>query len=181
MATLKGYLASGSLTFKGGGGRDYHAVGGGNIDSTANGPACTPNQMSTISARRATRLKIMPVTEARRSIPDPEKKFFKLTDKGIIIATAPSVLLRLGINTIKLKVRKAHVLNQWTSMNVVIEPVKDAILNSTLRIIRGRPKWKISHHLARFSLPKESFRPIIETMSQAVPGVSAGLSVMSGY
>ncbi|KDN66739.1 hypothetical protein CSUB01_11612 [Colletotrichum sublineola] len=54
----------------------------------------------------------MPVTEARRSIPDPEKKFFKLTDKGIIIATAPSVLLRLGINTIKLKVRKAHVHNK---------------------------------------------------------------------
>ncbi|RYO78291.1 hypothetical protein DL762_008773 [Monosporascus cannonballus] len=82
-----------------------------------------------------------------------------------------SVLPRLDLSKIVIGMG-----NQWTIMDVVMEPVDEAILNRPPRMINGRPECKIGEHFARFGFPKANIGPILETVNMVMPGVPENMS-----
>lgn len=180
-------------------------VEGSNIGSQANEPEWTQEQLNQISTATSTRLESMIIGETRRSVPDPGKKYLEIGDKGTVITKPAAYLPKISTSEYKLglgkgkpdqKVGKARiysdivmlgtkanfVLNQWTSMNVIMEGVPQKILDKPTRTnANGRPERKIGHDFARVGLPKASFGPVFETLRDNMPGLFEEVSVTRGY
>lgn len=179
-------------------------VGGKNIGSSANEPKWTREDLDEISAACATRVPIVLVNDTRRNKPDPARRYVKVSDEGTTISTVHSMLPNLDLSKIKIgfgnprvdeKLQKGKcysdvvcvgidndwVLNQWTVMDVVMEPVDEKTLNRPPRMINGRPERRIGEHFARFGFPKKCLGPILETVNDQVPGILEGMQSSVGY
>ncbi|KAI1420213.1 hypothetical protein F5Y12DRAFT_791798 [Xylaria sp. FL1777] len=87
-------------------------------------------RMLTISSMCNLRIPTKLVTDTRRSVPDKERKYAKITEKGTVVATTNSILPNLDLTTVVIglgsprrdnKLQKGLCyLNQWTIMNVLI-------------------------------------------------------------
>ncbi|KAI4235541.1 MAG: hypothetical protein LQ349_003086 [Xanthoria aureola] len=142
------------------------------------------------------------MSETRRSYPDPENKYLKTANDGTTTTKLPAILpnipwsdFKLGLGKVKPdeKTGKSKiysdvvmkgsnwVISQWTSMNVVLEGVADAVLDKPPRMINGRPERRIGHDFARIGLPKTSFAPIFETLKSIFPSILDDISATRGY
>jgi len=177
-------------------------VEGSNIGSSACEPEWTTEQLQHFATLSNKRLGTTIMADTRRSVSDPERMYVTTASDGSVL-TRPAAILpvanwdlfKLGLGKVKPdeKTGKNKVysdvvmkgsnwlLNQWTSRDVVIETVPDAIMNKPPRIINGKPERRIGYDFARIGLPKASFLPIFETLKASMPSLMEGVSITDGY
>ncbi|KAI1291215.1 hypothetical protein F5Y03DRAFT_44967 [Xylaria venustula] len=179
-------------------------IGGRNIGSGANEPDWSREDLKEIARAESTKIGTKSVSDTRRSVPDPERKYVRVTNKGTIVATENSmlpnldfsrILVGVGISRPDTKLQKGlcysdivcmginsdWVLNQWTMQDVIMEPVDENILNKPARVNNGRPERRIGHYFARFRFPKKCIAPIFVTINSIMPGILDGISSSTGY
>ena len=177
-------------------------VEGSNIGSSASEPVWTTEQLQGFATLANKRLGTVIMADTRRSVSDPEKNYVMNAADGSVLTRPAAVLpvadwnvFKLGLGKVKAdeKTGKNKVysdvvmkgsnwlLNQWTSKDVVIETVPDAIMNKPPRVINGRPERRIGYDFARIGLPKASFLPIFETLRSSMPSILEGVSITAGY
>ncbi|TLS20643.1 uncharacterized protein PpBr36_11087 [Pyricularia pennisetigena] len=153
-----------------------YIVGSKNIGSNANKPKWTREDLDKIPPACATKLPIIIVNETRHNKLDVARPYSEMGPEGTTVATIYLMLPNLDLFAIKIGSGKARVneklqkgkcypevvyfdaendwiVNQWTVMNMLMEPVDEKILNRPTRIINGRPERKIGESFARFGLP----------------------------
>ncbi|KAK6436905.1 hypothetical protein LTR95_006909 [Oleoguttula sp. CCFEE 5521] len=151
-----------------------------------------------------TALIVNDVKDSRRSIIDPDQKYVGRdeqgsvgpTEEGYISALDPSKYC-VGIGPFKYDItgspkhysdavvagiRGDWMLNQWTSEWVVVEGVAPDVFMKQHRVgAATQSNRRIGINFARIGLPKLSFGPLFNTLSQNFPGIMSSIIETPGY
>lgn len=179
-----------------------------NIGSAANEPSRTPQQLKHIELLSTTILRTVSMSETRRSSPDAEHRYVDIDEEGRLITKPTAMLPRIGWNDFVLGLGKAKAdektgkgrmysdvvmysdvakkgpnwaLNQWTSLDVVIEGVVDNVLEKPARLVKGKPERRSGHDFVRIVMPMTSLAPVFETRRSSIPTVLEWFTPTKGY
>ncbi|KAL9122243.1 MAG: hypothetical protein Q9187_001195 [Circinaria calcarea] len=179
-----------------------YMVSGRNIGAEQKEPKWDTKQLQAIRTLSMTKLNIMPVTDTRRSVMDPEMEFVGKDQNGSIVPTEKAYVSSLDpsqycigtgpekydvtgspryySDVVVADINGQWLINQWTSEMVVIEGVAQNVLMQTNRT-GNQSGRRIGYHFARVGLPKMAFGPLFYTMSTQFPGVMAQIAETEGY